>query len=108
MSDTNVKMNLFSLGLTPRHKGFHYLSDAIIELRGDTDMKDALERVCAKRNVNMTYFDNSMRYAINYAWDMTNGHIHELFPNYTSAPMPIEFIFMMKWKMEAETVKPPR
>ncbi len=100
MQDLRVSRELFFLGLSPRHKGFHYLSAAISMQSGGMEMGEALNVIRAGTNEDPRQFDRCMRYAINYAWDVAGGGIRGMFPGFTAPPSPKEFIFAMQWELE--------
>lgn len=99
MQDLRVCRELFFLGLSPRHKGFHYLCAAISMQCGGMEMREALSLVREGSKEDPKQFDRCMRYAINYAWDVSAGGIRSMFPGFTAPPSPKEFIFAMQWEL---------
>ena len=104
MRDLRISRALFYLGLSPRHKGFHYISAAISGLLNGLNMGEALDRVREDAKDDPKQFDRCMRYAINYAWDVAGGGIRSLFPGFTVPPSPKEFIFAMQWELEDDAL----
>lgn len=100
MRDHSINRELFYLGLSPRHKGFHYLSAALSGLCGGMEMGEAVRAARRGTNEDQKQFERCMRYAINYAWDVSNCGIRSLFPGYTAPPTPTEFMFAMQWELD--------
>ena len=96
MTAAGIKREMQRMGLTPKHKGFFYISERLTELME----KGGKENVKVSRQA-----ERCMRYAINYAWNTENGGIHGLFPNRKTPPNPTEFICAMFWRMDAEVPK---
>lgn len=88
---------LFEKGLSPRHKGFHYLSAALCAAaRGES-----VDKACRSVDAGQTHHaDRCMRYAIRYAWDGSEGDIHETFRKYTIPPTPVELIHAILWRLD--------
>lgn len=88
------------MGLSPRHKGFHYISRALYLARdGSADgAADALRTICGASPSRRA--ERCMRYAIRYAWDVNCGSIREAFPGLDLPPSPVEFVSALLWRME--------
>lgn len=91
MTSAEIKREMQLMGLTPRHKGFFYISGLLTELMG----RDGGAGMKLPRTE-----ERCMRYAINYAWDINEGCIHDLFPDRGMPPTPTEFIYAMLWRMD--------
>ena len=105
MRESTLKREIFMLGLSPRHKGFHYICAALIDLMNDEEHRDAslsLKRLAEVRHLDSKRAECCMRYAIRYAWDVSGGRIRELFPDSALPPTPIEFMHAMQWRLEEE------
>lgn len=96
MKASRVQREIFMMGLSPRHKGFHYISEAICA--GGTAPPG--ERCAGIPDEGTENAERCMRYAIRYAWDVGGGEIRKLFPNSEYPPSPVEFIHAMLWKLD--------
>lgn len=99
MRRSTAQMLMFSLGLSPKHKGFHYLSRALCAAAGGRSVEEAIR---ATEGEAAQQADRCMRYAIRYAWDGDEGRIKELFPYYRFPPTPVELIHALIWRLEDE------
>ena len=99
--DNNLKV--FYVGITPKHKGYHYITALLTEkVRSGVDFEKYIVTLCDKNSIKKGTLIKRMQYAINYAWDMNTGSIRELFPFYKYPPSPIEFLFVMSWELKKE------
>ena len=96
MKDHIVKREICGMGLSPRHKGFYYLSRAIGEM-ASSEKEPCDVQLWAYIDADHSRADRCMRYAIRYAWDVNNGAIHGLFPEAALPPSPVEFAHAMLW-----------
>ncbi|MBO4849138.1 MAG: hypothetical protein J5586_08315 [Clostridia bacterium] len=102
MREKIVNEEIFGLGFSPRHKGFHYLSAAIGRLSTRTGYVSAGETyrmVGMAAREDWRRVERCMRYAIHYAWEVNHGAIRELFPETNTPPAPIEFIQAVLWRI---------
>lgn len=105
MKPLPIKRELFSQGISPKLKGFQYLAEALGAMLNGARCADAeaasraIKLVGGKR-VRQT--ECCMRYAIRRAWDLGEGKIRELFPNYELPPAVVEFVLIVAWKLEEE------
>lgn len=100
MKRMSIQREVFSLGLSPRHKGFHYISEglcALMDGRAAT-VEKALRMIVADSKNRRA--DRCMRYAIHYAWDVNGGRIRALFPGSAFPPSPLELLHAVMWEME--------
>lgn len=97
MKLTTAQKMLFEAGLSPRHKGFHYLSAALC--RAATAGAGAVRGAMAQDD---GHINRCMRYAIRYAWDGNEGDIRSLFRNHSFPPTPLELIHALLWKLDSE------
>lgn len=102
MNRTMISRTILLLGLTPRHKGFHYLSAAVLGTSRGIEPEEAIRLEAEERGEEPARIDRCMRYAIAYAWDVTGGGIRELFPDHGTPPSPTELIYVLFWKMDEE------
>lgn len=103
MKESQFQREVFKMGLSPRHKGFYYLSSWLYKAAASDAGTNAQKmRGLFLEMENTMHVDRAMRTAIRYAWDVVNGEIHELFPNSKYPPAPIEFIHAMLWKIEED------
>lgn len=103
MTRAEINRKLLLLGLSPKHKGFHHLSEILFNMSTDSLRKSPEEMiriVSESKRVNLRQIASSMRYAICYAWDVSNGEIHKVFPNYDAAPTLTEFLYVFMWELE--------
>lgn len=105
MTETTAKLCVFSMGLSPKHKGFHYLSRAFEAAYAGMDVAGACKSV--EPGGDPQRADRCMRYAIQYAWYSGEGALHSLFPHYTHPPTPVELIHALIWKVEEERASQP-
>ena len=99
MKDIGISRELFHLGLSPRHKGFHYLSSVLGCLLSGMEFDDAMAAARRETHDEHHQFERCMRYAINYAWDVSDCGIRRLFPGYKMPPTPTEFMFALEWEL---------
>lgn len=107
MKESMLKKEIFMLGLSPRHKGFHYITAALMDLMNEEDHRDAnfsFKYVAREKHVDPKRAECCMRYAIRYAWDVSGGRIRELFPDSNVPPTPVEFMHAMQWRLEEESL----
>lgn len=107
MKKRDVHQEVFLMGLSPRHKGFHYLCTRILYMAAGHGRPVGFTKVPGE-NVPVQRVERCMRYAIQYAWDMNEGMIREVFPYSKYPPAPIEFAHAMLWRLceeENESVK---
>ena len=105
VTEAAVQKAVFLMGLSPKHKGFYYISMAIREHIGEGDM--GVPCPCGtEEGLVKKRMERCMRYAIRYAWDVSDGEIHRLFPNSRIPPSPCEFISVMRWEL-CEGEDPP-
>lgn len=98
----SVEKEMFMMGLSPRHKGFHYLSKALRKAESSgCDVSEAIRLSDNERE--MRQVERCMRYAIRYAWDMNEDGIRSLFPYSTVPPTPLEFVHAMLWRLDEES-----
>ena len=96
MKASRVQREVFMMGLSPRHKGFHYISAAICA----GGLSCAAPGSLGFSEDEAENAERCMRYAIRFAWDVSGGEIHKLFPNSDYPPSPVEFIHAMLWKLD--------
>lgn len=97
MSPVAAQRQVFSLGLSPKHKGFHYLSRVLCMAAEGMRVEAACK---AMESGGAREADRCMRYAIRYAWDGNEGRIRALFPFYTLPPTPVELIHALLWEVD--------
>ena len=104
MNSLEIKRRMLLMGLIPKHKGFYYISSAIIlmEKSGGDDPVRSYRRAFSSLPDGRKQAERCMRYAICYAWDVTRGDIRELFPLYDCPPTPMEFILTFWLALAAE------
>ncbi len=97
LTESAVRKAIFLMGLSPRHKSFYYISMALCEyiLRAESDVP----KPCSDDALVRRRMERCMRYAIEYAWNVTCGDIRRLFPNSKLPPSPSEFISVMRWEL---------
>ena len=103
MKESALKRELFLMGLSPKHKGFHYISAAMQNMIEGGALCDpcGAGRDCIKvADTDKRQAECCMRYAINYAWDVNNGRIHLLFPDSKFPPTPVEFLNAFLWSID--------
>ena len=102
MNCTEIKRKMLALGLSPRHKGFYYIYKLVIELYGsdEEDMGTEFRRICSELSDTAGGTERCIRYAINYAWDVAQGGIREMFKDRTVPPVPIEFVLAFCWEIQ--------
>ena len=100
MTESKAQRTVFIMGLSPRHKGFYYISALLYRLAEDRslDVREEYHRHETQAEHNQE--DRCMRYAIRYAWDVNEGEIHRLFPNAKLPPSPCEFITALLWELD--------
>ena len=109
MNKLSIQKEVFNLGLSPKHKGFHYISDGLSALLDGraSSVEKALRMVGADPKNRRA--DRCMRYAIHYAWDVNGGRIKSLFPDSAFPPSPLELLHAMMWELgereETEGIK---
>lgn len=101
MNGNEINRAILSLGLTPRHKGFHFLSAAVLNMFGGLAPEKALARAAEERGEEPARLDRCVRYAVAYAWDMGGG-IRRLFPGCAAPPSPVELMYVLFWKLDEE------
>jgi len=90
-----INERIKAVGVSPRHKGYGYLAEAIQLLyEGDENYK---ETIAARHNVTVKKVEDDMQYAIKSAWQ--NASIDDLLKYYTApvnrntgVPTVMEFI----------------
>lgn len=87
MTRAEINRKLLFFGLSPKHN-----------LRKSPE--EMIRIVSESRRVALRQIASSMRYAIRYAWDVSNGEIHKVFPNYDAAPTLTEFLYVFMWELE--------
>lgn len=102
MRRNEIARAMMTLGLTPRHKGFHYLGTAFLNVSGGVTPERAIGIAAAEKGEDPKRLDRCMRYAISYAWDVGNGGIRGLFPGYGAPPSPTELLYVLFWKLDDE------
>ena len=102
MKESTLNSEMFRLGLSPRHKGFYYISRVLMaaQRRGGAGTGERYRAALAFSGEEQRRAERCMRYAIRYAWDVSCGSIHELFPGTDVPPAPIEFVHAMLWRLD--------
>ena len=100
MRPSAVQKAVCGMGLSPRHKGFYYLSDALTAAMC-ADVNPHFGALYSLVDAEPANADRCMRYAIRYAWDVNNGAIHALFPGTGHPPSPVEFFNAMIWYFDS-------
>ncbi|MBO4562438.1 MAG: hypothetical protein J5772_02375 [Clostridia bacterium] len=103
MRESSLNREILLLGLSPRHKGFHYFSRVLSRLEGRggyVGAGEAYRMICRETKEDWRRVERCMRYAIRYAWDVNRGSIHLLFPETDTPPAPIEFIQAVLWHLD--------
>lgn len=100
---TEIKKEMLKMGLSPKHKGFYMLYRVLSELEdaGEGDWGEEYREILSGFSGGQALAERCMRYAINYAWDVSCGSIRSYFPNLKTAPAPLEFVLALSWEMEA-------
>lgn len=96
MRPSTVQKAVCGMGLSPRHKGFYYLSDALTAAM-QANAKSCFRELYDLVDAVPANADRCMRYAIRYAWDVNRGRIRSLFPGAGTPPSPVEFFHAMIW-----------
>ena len=116
MGSSDIYRYVFSLGVSPKHKGFVYICDALslILASGEQvfDSSEALSAVCEKHGTDRRAAERCMRYAVCCAWDSQGGSLRgafaEVCPGALSAgrlspaPSLTEFLHVALWRMRGE------
>lgn len=116
MENSEICRYVFSLGVSPKHKGFVYICEALAELfpagAPVFDVGAALESVCALHGIERHAAERCMRYAVCCAWDAREGILRrafaELCPGAAGdgrlcpAPSLAEFLHVAVWRMQGE------
>lgn len=105
MKASAVQREVFQMGLSPRHKGFHYISSAICAALDSGAFGSGAPTPESASPSEQENVDRCMRYAIHYAWDVSAGRIRELFPGAALPPSPVEFIHAMLWELDGSALK---
>lgn len=102
MRESALNREMFSMGLSPRHKGFYYLSRAlcIAQDGSGADASEAIRATCGQSDARTA--ERCMRYAIRYAWEVGCGSIREAFPGLDLPPSPVEFVSALLWRIDEE------
>lgn len=102
MDSVWINREIQLMGLSPKHQGFFLISKLVASMEGVPDEKllETYSTVCAGFEKGRRMSDRCMCYAINYAWEIEKGHIHDLFPDRGTEPTPKEFAIAVHWELE--------
>ena len=104
MNNAAIGRKLMELGLSPRHKGFYVISSMLITMleTGSGDPFSDYCTLCEMMIRSQRGSEQSVSYAIRYAWDTSCGSIRSMFPYIDYPPSPKEFIltFLTVYKSE--------
>lgn len=95
----NLGGHLLSLGLAPRHRGFHYLRSAAAAMAGDPGQsvtKVLYPQVAAQFGVKPAQVERSIRSALSTAWEHGDKDVwHQYFPG-ASHRCPSNAVFIAR------------
>ncbi len=102
MKTAGINREMQLMGLSPRHKGFYFISKIVAEMDGVPDEKlpETYSRVSSGFEHGRRISDKCMYYAVNYAWEVADGRIHDLFPERKDVPSPMELAIALHWELE--------
>ena len=112
MERSDICRYLYSLGLSPKHKGFNYICEVLFELCSSGDplygFNAAFMKVCTAHGIERHAAERCMRYAVGYAWDAPDGALRRLFccgepqerSHFTPPPSLSEFLHIVLWRLE--------
>lgn len=108
----NINSTLLQLGITPKHIGFCYLRDCIMELMNKDCMALSFDTalypaVCSKHNTSRSCLERSLRTAIKQSWDA--GHMSQYKINnrvaFESRPNIKEFVYTLAYNIKMYETK---
>ena len=97
MSITNSYKYLLHFGISPRHKGFCYLSMAVMAICFESEVfcagaGDVYTLIQQRTDVSRSQAERCIRYAIEQAWADSDSRLHELFSDHEEPPKLPEFL----------------
>ena len=103
MEPWKIRDVLFSQGISPKLKGFHYLIRTLSMMLSTrcADVDEAARVIRLVGGSNPRQVETCMRYAIHRAWDLEEGSIREEFPNLSYPPAVLEYLLVTQWRLEA-------
>ena len=105
MEKAEVCRYLFSLGISPKHKGFSYICDILLEMLrcgALCEAGPARAAVCRARGADTRSAERCMRYAVCCAWYLRRGAIRTVFAgSETGCPPALgEFFCVTAWQLD--------
>ena len=104
---------VFSLGVSPRHKGFAYICRIAEYMLGGGSYRSACARLCRETCVSAGSMERCIRYALHSAWDEHPAAMRSLFPQsaelpkYSPPPALAEFFYALMIRLEEQREREP-
>ena len=111
MLNTQIANFVFSIGVSPRHKGFDYIC-RVLELMLEGEVyRSACGKLCRELDIDRHSAERCMRYALRCAWDEHPASIRGAYlpisSNERFAPPPAinDFFCVALWRLRESGVK---
>ena len=82
MASTEVYRYVFELGISPKHKGFHYICEVLDSINNCApslfDIEVAFTAVSLKFGIGRHSMERNMRYAVQFAWNTQESSLQAL------------------------------